>query len=98
MTRRAGLDKAQVVQAAAALANTEGLEALSLGRLAERLGIQTPSLYNHIDGLPGLQRELALLSTRQLGERLGQAAIGKSGRQALLAVAQAFRSFVRANT
>ena len=47
MPRRAGLDKAMVVQAAADLANAEGVDALSLGRLAERLGVRTPSLYNH---------------------------------------------------
>jgi len=98
MSRRAGLDKNQVVQAAADLVNVEGLEALSLGRLAERLGIQPPSLYNHVDGLAGLQRELALLSTRRLGERMAEAAMGRSGREALIAIAQAFRSFVCENT
>jgi len=86
-----------VVEAAAELVNAEGLEALSLGRLAGRLGIQPPSLYNHVQGLPGLQRELALLSTRRLGECMAEAALGKSGRPALLAIAQAFRSFVRDN-
>ena len=82
VSRRVKLDTAAVVHAAAELVNAEGLEALSLGRLAGKLGVQTPSLYNHIDGLPGLHRELALLSTRQLGERLGNAAIGKSASKA----------------
>src|SRR5512136_115579 len=95
VSRKARLDKAAVVNAAAELINAEGLEALSLGRLAGQLGVQTPSLYNHIDGLPGLHRELALLSTRQLGERLGNAAIGKSGPEAVLAVAEAYRTYVK---
>lgn len=98
MTRRAGLDKSQVVQAAVEMINAEGLEALSLGKLAERLGVQTPSLYNHIEGMTGLRRELALLSARRLGERLVEAAMGRSGREALMEVAHAFRSFVRDNT
>jgi AcrR family transcriptional regulator len=95
MPRRAGLDKAMVVQAAADLANAEGVDALSLGRLAERLGVRTPSLYNHIDGLPGLYRELSLLNTRKLGERLGNAAIGKAGPDAVMAVAQAYREHIK---
>ena len=95
MPRRAGLDKAMVVQEAADLANAEGVDALSLGRLAERLGVRTPSLYNHIDGLPGLYRELSLLNTRRLGERLGNAAIGKAGPDAVMAVAQAYREHIK---
>ncbi len=93
--RRIRLDTTAVVQAAVDLIETEGLEALSLGRLAKQLDVQTPSLYNHIDGLPGLYRELALRSTRELGEALGNAAIGKSGPAALLAVAEAYRAYVK---
>jgi AcrR family transcriptional regulator len=84
-----------VVQAAADLANAEGVDALSLGRLAERLGVRTPSLYNHVDGLPGLYRELSLLNTRRLGECLGNAAIGKAGPDAVMAVAQAYREHIK---
>jgi AcrR family transcriptional regulator len=95
MPRRVGLDKSAVVQAAADLVNTEGTEALSLSRLAERLGVQPPSLYNHVDGLPGLRRELALLNARALGDRLANAAIGKSGPKALSNVAQAYRAYIK---
>ncbi len=93
--RRLRLDTAAVVQTAVEIIEAEGLDALSLGRLAKQLDVQTPSLYNHINGLPGLYRELALLSTHELGERLGTAAIGKSGSAAVLAVAAAYRSYVK---
>ncbi len=93
--RKARLDTATVVQAAVELIEAEGLEALSLGRLARELAVQTPSLYNHIDGLPGLQRELALMSTRDLGAAMGNAAIGKSGVEAVLALAEAYRAYVK---
>jgi AcrR family transcriptional regulator len=92
---RAGLDKDTVVAAAAVILNTEGVEALTLNRLAQKLSVKTPSLYNHIDGLPGLYRELALLNARSLGERFTQAAIGQSGRVALIAVAQAYRAYIK---
>jgi AcrR family transcriptional regulator len=84
-----------VVQAAAELINEEGPGALSLNRLAEKLDIRTPSLYNHVDGLPGLQRELAVMNAKQLADRLSDAAIGKSGVELFLAVAQAFRDYVK---
>ena len=95
MSPRIGLDRASVVKAAADLINAEGFEALTLNRLAQRLGIRTPSLYNHVDGLHDLYRELALLNVRILGARLGSAAIGKSGPEALMEVAQAYRAYIK---
>ncbi len=92
---RAGLDTATTVEAAATILNTEGVGALTLNRLAQELGVKTPSLYNHIDGLAGLYRELALLNARTLGERFMQAAIGKSGPAALIAVAKAYRVYIK---
>jgi AcrR family transcriptional regulator len=95
MLPRNRLTKSRVVQAAAALINDEGVDALSLNRLAEKLEIRTPSLYNHVDGLPGLQRELAVMNARQLADRLSTAAIGKSGAELFMDVAQAFREYVK---
>lgn len=97
MSRRAGLDKPTVVATAAALINREGTAALSLKRLAEELGVQTPSLYNHVEGLPGLERELALLGVRRLGDALTDAVIGKSGAAAATALLDAYRAFINAN-
>lgn len=93
--KRIRLDKNAVLQAAVELLNAEGWGALTLSRLAEELGIQTPSLYNHIDGLAGLQKDLSMLNAKMLAERLGEAAIGKSGSELFLAAAQAFRSHVK---
>ena len=95
MATRTRLTKAAVVQAAAEMINAEGTDALSLHRLAERLEIRTPSLYNHVDGLPGLQRELAVMNARLLADRLSAAAIGKSGLELFMDVAQAFRGYVK---
>lgn len=94
MSPRVGLSRASVVEAAADLADEVGLEGVTLARLASRLGVRTPSLYNHIDGLDDLRRELALAGTRELGERLGRAAVGKSGEAAVVALAGAYRAFV----
>src|SRR5919108_4531499 len=66
MSHRVGLDQATVVEAAARLVDEEGIDQLTLGRLAERLGVRTPSLYNHVAGLPGLKRDLARYCLRDL--------------------------------
>ena len=95
MSPRSNLTKQTVVQAAADLINAEGLEALSLGRLAKELGIRTPSLYNHVDGLPGLMRELSTLNARNLADRLSEAAIGQSGPESVRAVMQAMRAYIK---
>lgn len=95
MSRRAGLDTAAVVHAAAVIADAEGLEALTIARLAEQLGVRPPSLYNHVAGLDGLRRALALMGLQELHTRMSRAAIGKTTDAAVLAVAQTYREFVR---
>ena len=92
---RARPDKNTVIQAAVELVNADGIQALTLGRLAGELGIQTPSLYNHIDGLPGLQKDMAVLNAKLLADRLSEAAVGKSGSDLFMEVAQAFRNYVK---
>lgn len=96
--KRIRLDKSAVLQAAVRLVNEEGIEALTLSRLAEDLGIQTPSLYNHVDGLPGLYRDLAVVNISLLANRMSDAAIGKSGDALFMAVAQAVRDHVKQNS
>jgi AcrR family transcriptional regulator len=93
--RRAGLDEPAVLRAAAELVDAEGWHALSLVRLAQRLGVRAPSLYNHVAGLDGVRRGLALMGLGELRRRLERAAIGKSGADALTAMAGAYRKFAR---
>jgi AcrR family transcriptional regulator len=45
---RAPLSKERVLQAAIALADEGGIEALSMRRLAKELGVEAMSLYNHV--------------------------------------------------
>lgn len=98
MPRRANsrvLDHASVVQAAAALIDIMGLEQVTMADLAERLQIRTPSLYNHVNGMAGLRRDLALFGVRELATRMGQAVMGKAGDDAIIALAHAYRAFVK---
>lgn len=47
-TRRTPLSKERVLNAAMALADADGIEALSMRRLAQELGVEAMSLYNHV--------------------------------------------------
>lgn len=97
MSRRQGLDRDRVVAAAAAIADAEGLEAVTLARVAAALGVRSPSLYNHVDGLDGLRRGIALLALGELGDALREAATGRAGADALVALADAYRLYARAH-
>jgi len=48
--RRNPLNRERVIRAAVQLADREGIDALSMRRLAQELGVEAMSLYNHIDG------------------------------------------------
>jgi AcrR family transcriptional regulator len=94
---RAGLDTERVVDAAASIADAEGLDAVTLARVAGGLGVRAPSLYNHVDGRAGLLRALALRGVRQLTATLRDAAVGRSGADALAATARAYRAYASAH-
>jgi AcrR family transcriptional regulator len=53
------LSRARIVEAALALVDAEGLEALTMPRLAEDLGVGTMSLYRHIEGKDDLLEAVA---------------------------------------
>lgn len=91
---RAGLDRAAVVAAGAALADEVGLDRLTMGLLAERVGVRTPSLYKHVGGQEDLNRRIAALALGEAADAVGVAVQGRAGRDALAAAARAFRAFV----
>ena len=97
MITRRRLTKDAVVDAAIAVVEEDGVAELTLSRVARALGIKPPSLYNHVDSLDALRREVALRAIADLGRRLGQAAMGRAGRDALHAIAAEFRSYANAN-
>ncbi|MEU9605603.1 TetR/AcrR family transcriptional regulator [Streptomyces sp. NPDC048057] len=62
---RRGLSLERIVRSAVELADTEGLRAVSMRRLAERLGFTTMALYRHVPGKADL---LALMRDAVLAE------------------------------
>jgi len=77
------------------MVDDDGADRLTLAALAQRLGVAQPSLYKHVGGLDDLHGRLAVLAMRDLGRSMRRAASGRSGRDAVMAVAAAYRDHAR---
>lgn len=77
------------------MADRDGLPSLTLADLATQLGVRSPSLYKHLDGLPDLQRRLALAGLEELRGALDQEGAGGSAAARLRLLGHAYRQFAR---
>ncbi|MEV8025695.1 WHG domain-containing protein [Microbacterium sp. NPDC080220] len=92
---RAGLDVDAVTRAAAELIDEQGLPALTMTALAERVGVRPPSLYKHVSGgLPELGHRVATLAAQELAALFRDARSAQGGEPSLADVAAAFRRYV----
>ena len=89
------LTPASVTAAGAALVDEIGFASLSMGLLAERLGVKTPSLYKHVSSQADLAHRIAVLAMTEVSEAIRDAIQGRAGSDALAAGAQAMRMYVR---
>lgn len=87
----------RVVTAAGVIVDADGVDGLSLTRVASALGVTQPALYNHVDGIHDLLRRLALHAREDLVNALRNAAVGRTRDDAVRAVAKAWREFVRSH-
>jgi AcrR family transcriptional regulator len=81
----------EIVAAARTLLEEEGPEALTMRRLAERLGIRAPSLYKHVAGKEALEAAVISKGFAELAEAFEAAVDGAEDPLGALAVA--YRSF-----
>lgn len=93
--------RADVIATAVALLETEGMDAVTLSRVAERLGLRTPSLYNHVAGSHDLQQAVVVHILERispaLGEVVDRALVETDPERYLRAWALAWRSYSLAN-
>lgn len=97
MCAKKGLDVQTILNAAAELAEEKGIENVSLLQVAEKLGVKSPSLYNHLSGFQELSAGLAELAVDRLENALRNAAVGRSKDDAFMAIALAYRRFAKEN-
>lgn len=94
---RAGLTPAKVIAEAVAVADETGLDGLTLAAVAHRCGVSLPGLYKHVRGLDEVKRDISVLAVRELTGELARAAAGVTGREALHALAAAYRDYALAH-
>ncbi len=89
----------QIVQAARELLEQEGAAALTMRRLAERLGIRAPSLYKHLPDKAALEAAIIATGLEDTATALEAAldAALAAGAEPLAALAAAYRTFALAH-
>jgi AcrR family transcriptional regulator len=90
---RAGLTAERVTLAGAELADEVGLEHVTMSAVARRLGVKDASLYAHVRSLEDLRGRIALLAADEKTIRIADAIAGRAGKDALVAYANAYRSY-----
>lgn len=97
---RAGLSREAVTRIALDLVDaggTTGFADLTLAKVAAEAGVATPSLYKHVGSLAALRREVAVVAARDLRAELVDRALGRSGPDALRALAHGMRAYAHAH-
>lgn len=97
------IDKSAIVGQARLMIETEGVEALSLAKLAGALGVKAPSLYRYVQNKAELLAEVSFLTFATLVESLEASGSAEQDENVadpmvkLLAVARDYRAFAHAN-
>ncbi|MEO3751372.1 TetR/AcrR family transcriptional regulator [Streptomyces sp. B6B3] len=83
----------EITAAARHLLDTEGPEALSMRRIAERVGIRAPSLYKHFPDKAAVEAALQAQGMAEMARELeaAEAGVGAGTEPPLLVLARAFR-------
>jgi AcrR family transcriptional regulator len=86
-----------IVAAARAILEEEGLDAVSMQAVADRVGVRAPSLYKHVADRAALIRAVTDAVTVDLTAALTPRRAGPDPRDELRGIARRFRAFVLAN-
>ncbi|WP_410630106.1 TetR/AcrR family transcriptional regulator [Amycolatopsis sp. cmx-4-83] len=95
MSPRAGLTTDAVVTLALTVVDETGPDSLTLAKVAERANVAAPSLYKHVKSLADLRRLIDLRVVREMADALRSAATGREGGEAVAALADAYRDYLR---
>lgn len=97
MPAPARTSRAEILQAATDVLESEGPDGLTMQAVAARVGVRAPSLYKHVPGRDALVRLVAEAAATDLGAALdGAAPPGTPAADGLVAAAHALRRFARA--
>ena len=91
--------RAELIDAALAILHEDGLDKLTLRRVAARVGVSHAAPAHHFRGLPHLLGALCGIGFEALSDEMeaGMAAAGDNPRERLLAVCEAYVAYAEAN-
>ncbi|WP_369194697.1 TetR/AcrR family transcriptional regulator [Streptomyces djakartensis] len=92
---RVGLTPERLTEAGAELADEVGFEQVTVSALARRFDVKVASLYSHVRNSQDLKTRIALLALTELADRAAEALAGRSGKDALTALANVYRDYAR---
>jgi len=92
---RQGLNRQEVVNAAAALIEEAGYHKFSMRELADRLHVRAASLYNHVESMDELYVEIGYNAILELKQAQLSAVEGKRRDEAVGALALAYYTFAK---
>ncbi|MFC9290964.1 TetR/AcrR family transcriptional regulator [Streptomyces sp. NPDC057052] len=90
---RAGLTPERLTRAGAEMADEVGFDQVTVSALARRFDVKVASLYSHVRNSHDLKTRIALLALEELADRGSAALAGRSGKDALTALADVYRDY-----
>jgi AcrR family transcriptional regulator len=94
---RMGLNTGAVVDAALAIVDEQGPQALTLATVASRVGVATPSLYQHVASLAQLRTRVATRVLAEMTSVATEAVVGRSGDDAVATLMRRMREYAVAH-
>lgn len=95
--QKRNLTREKIIQVAFLLANEIGLNQVTFQKIAEKLDIKYPSLYNHFNNMDDLKSQMTVFLFKELNSKLMKSLIGKSGDTAIREFAYIYRKFALDN-
>ncbi|WP_238883766.1 TetR/AcrR family transcriptional regulator [Clostridium sp. YIM B02551] len=95
--QKRNLTKEKIIEASFSLADEIGLNQVTFPKIAEKLGIKYPSLYNHFTNMDDLKIKMTIYLLKKLNITLMQKLIGRSGEDAIREFANVYRDFALEN-
>ncbi|MGG7507464.1 TetR/AcrR family transcriptional regulator [Plantibacter sp. YIM 135249] len=92
---RAGITRERLALAGAELADEIGFERVTVAEVARRFDVKTASLYSHVAGTADLNTSITLLALEESADRVADATAGRSQKDALAGLANAYRDYAR---
>lgn len=97
MSQKRNLTKTKIIEVTFLLADEIGINKVTFPKIAEKLGIKYPSLYNHFKNMDNLKVEMTVYTLQELNLSLMQGLVGKSGEDAIKAFSFIYRDFAFKN-